>query len=131
GVILGARQLWLITAVHVTVLVNGQPVAVSTHRNTVEGAVRLAGVQIDDTVYLEPPANTALTESMVITLGSLRPVSVHADGQALGSAARKPLRASTPPRRLWGRHSPRRGTRCTRPMPSRPASKRRSAVPSK
>src|SRR5688572_29272905 len=56
AILFGARHIWLMTATHVTVLVNGQPVAVSTHRRTVEGAVRLAGVRLDETVYVQPPA---------------------------------------------------------------------------
>ncbi len=74
---------WRSTATHVVVVVNGQPVAVATHRTTVAGAVRLAGVKLDETLYIEPPADTPLAEGMVITLGRLRPVTIHADGQRL------------------------------------------------
>jgi uncharacterized protein YabE (DUF348 family) len=88
-VIFALRQIWLITATHVTVVVNGQPVEVGTHRTTVAGAVRLAGVEMDDTVYVQPAADTPLEEGMVITLGSLRPVIVHADGQTLISTAQE------------------------------------------
>ena len=83
SIFLAARQIWLATATHIIVLVNGQPVEVSTHRRTVAGAVRLAGITLDDTIYVEPGADTPLLEGMVITLGSMRPVIVHTDGQIL------------------------------------------------
>src|SRR5947207_2449943 len=62
GLLIGARQIWLNTATRVTVLVNGQPVSVVTHRGTVGGAVQVAGVRLDDTVYVEPPAETPLKD---------------------------------------------------------------------
>ncbi|MBN1429315.1 MAG: DUF348 domain-containing protein [Anaerolineae bacterium] len=73
--------LWRATALPVTVVVNGKPVALRTHRRTVAGAAVAAGAPVDDTVYLAPPAETPLQPGMVITVGFLRPVIIHADGQ--------------------------------------------------
>lgn len=73
---------WSATATPVTVVVNGKPVALQTHRRTVAGAAVAAGVPVDDTVYIAPPADTPIRGGMVITVGFLRPVIVHADGQS-------------------------------------------------
>lgn len=72
---------WQVTATPVTVIINEQPIALRVHRNTVEGAVRAAGVRPDEAVYVEPPLETPLQPDMVIRVGYLRPVIVHADGQ--------------------------------------------------
>jgi uncharacterized protein YabE (DUF348 family) len=74
--------VWRATATPVTVVVNGKPIALQTHRRTVAGAAQAAGVPLDDTVYVDPPADTPLQQGMVITVGFLRPVIVHADGQS-------------------------------------------------
>src|SRR5574341_59149 len=74
---------WRSTATHVTVVVNGQVMPISTHRGTVAGAVELAGVRMSETMYVEPPADTSLSEGMVITVGRQHPVIVHADGQVI------------------------------------------------
>ncbi len=73
--------LWRATGTPVTVVVNGQPMRLSTHRRTVGGAVRVAGVRPDAMAYVEPPAEAPLEPGMIITVGALRPVIVHADGQ--------------------------------------------------
>ncbi len=72
---------WQITAVPVTVVINGQPVTLRVHRSTVGGAIQAAGVRLNQAVYVEPAAETPLQPDMVITVGYLRPVIVHADGQ--------------------------------------------------
>jgi uncharacterized protein YabE (DUF348 family) len=72
---------WQATATPLTVVINGQPIALRVHRNTVGGAIRAAGVRPDEAVYIEPPPETPLQPDMVITVGYLRPVIVHADGQ--------------------------------------------------
>ncbi len=72
---------WRATSTHVTLVVNGQPVEVATHRRTVEGAARTAGIRPDDTLYIDPPAGTPLEAGMVITLAHQRPVIVHVDGE--------------------------------------------------
>lgn len=73
---------WRATATPVTVVVNGKPIALQTHRRTAGGAVQAAGVPVDDAVYIDPPADTPIQQGMVITVGFLRPVIVHADGQS-------------------------------------------------
>lgn len=88
-VLAAAVWVWRATSTHVTVVVNGQPVSVATHRRTVAGAVRLAGVKLDETLYVQPPPETQLAPGMVITLGQLRPVIVHADGQTHITATRE------------------------------------------
>ncbi|MBN1313502.1 MAG: DUF348 domain-containing protein [Anaerolineae bacterium] len=52
-----------------------------THRHTVAGAAVAAGAPVDDTVYLDPPADTPLQQDMVVTVGFMRPVIIHADEQ--------------------------------------------------
>ncbi len=89
AILAAALSLWRLTSTHVTVIVNGQPVEVATHRRTVGGAVRLAGVALDEAVYIEPPAETPLQPGMVIAVGRLRPVIVHADGQTLLASTRQ------------------------------------------
>lgn len=81
AVIAAALAIWRALGVPVTVLVNGEPVTMNTHRRTVAGAIRLAGVKLDETVYVAPSPDTRLERDMVITVGALRPVIVHADGQ--------------------------------------------------
>jgi len=76
-------RVWRATATPVTVVVNGQPVSLATHRRTVGGAVRAAGVAPDDAVYLAPPADTRLEAGMIITLAARRPVIVHANGETI------------------------------------------------
>ncbi len=84
-----ALWAWRATATQVTVVVNGHPVAVRTHRSTVAGAVRLARVSVDQTVYVDPPEETALQEGMLVIVGSAYPVLVHADGQILTAHTRE------------------------------------------
>lgn len=82
GVVVAAAVLiWRVTSLPVTVVLNGEPLALATHRRTVRGAVRVVGVRLDDTVYLDPPADTPLEAGMTITVADRRPVLVHADGQ--------------------------------------------------
>lgn len=76
-------QIWRATSIPVTVVVNGQPVEVRTHRRTVAGAVRLAGVRPGEALYLAPSSETALEAGMVITVAHQHPVIVHVDGQVL------------------------------------------------
>lgn len=73
---------WRVTAIPVTVVVNGKPVALQTHRRTAGGAAQAAGVPADGAVYIDPPADTLIQPEMVITVGFLRPVIVHADGRS-------------------------------------------------
>ncbi len=75
--------VWRATATPVTVVLNGQPVSLRTHRQTVGGAARAAGVRPDDTLYLSPPAGTRLEAGMIVTIAHRRPVIVHVDGQTL------------------------------------------------
>ncbi len=84
------REVWRLTGTPVTVVVNGEPIAFSTHRRTVGGAVQAAGVHPDEAVYLHPPAETPLTADMVITVAYLRPVLIHTDGGTLIGAAQSP-----------------------------------------
>lgn len=76
-------MIWRTTGKSVTVVINGQPHQVKTHRRSVEGALRTAGIRPDDTVYLDPPADLPLEHGMVITVASLRPVLVHNGDQTL------------------------------------------------
>lgn len=79
--------IWRLTARPVTVVVNGQPIALSTHRRTVGGAVRAAGVRLDDTLFLDPSADTRLEPGMVITVAHRRPVIVHlGDEMVIGAS---------------------------------------------
>ncbi len=76
-------MIWRSTGKSVTVVINGHPHPVKTHRRDVEGALRAAGIRPDDTIYLDPPADLPLEHDMVITVASLRPVLVHAGEQTL------------------------------------------------
>jgi len=76
-------RVWRATATPVTVVVNGQPVSVRTHRRTVGGALRAVGVAPEDAVYLAPSADTRLAAGMIITLAAHRPVIVHANGETI------------------------------------------------
>ncbi len=59
----------------------------ATHRRTVDGAIHAAGVGPGEAVYLDPPGDTPLSPQLVITVGQMRTVLVHVDGQTLiGSA---------------------------------------------
>lgn len=78
---------WRATALPVTVVVNGQPVELRTHRQTVGGAVEAAGVHADEAVYLHPPADTRLEAGLVVTVAHRRPVIVHADGEMIVGAS--------------------------------------------
>lgn len=85
--IAGGILVWRFTATPVTVVNNGQPVELRSHRRTVAGAVRAAGVHIDDAIYLDPPADTPLESGMTITVAHRRPVIVHVDGRTeIGSS---------------------------------------------
>lgn len=86
--IFAGQQGWRLTATPVTVVVNGEPITFGTHRRTVAGAARAAGVRPDETVYIDPAAETPLTPGMVITVAQLRPVLVHVDGETLSGPAR-------------------------------------------
>lgn len=88
--VIAAREAWRLTGTPVTVVVNGEPIAFSTHRRTVGGAAYAAGVRPDEAVYLYPPAETPLTADMVITVAHLRPVLIHADSGTLIGAAHSP-----------------------------------------
>ncbi len=82
-IVLAGIKVWQATAVPVTVVVNGEPIALNTHRTTVAGVVRAAGVRLNDAVYLVPPADTPITANLVVTVASLRPAIVHVDGQTV------------------------------------------------
>jgi uncharacterized protein YabE (DUF348 family) len=73
--------VWRATSISVTVLVNGQPISLNTHRRTVEGAVRAAGVRADDLLLVDPPEDTPLEPGMTVTIAHRRPVIVHVDGE--------------------------------------------------
>ncbi len=85
-----AREIWQLTGTPVTVIVNGEPRAFSTHRHTVGGAVWAAGIDPEKAVYLYPSAETPLTAGMVITAASLRPVLIHTDAGTFIAAAHSP-----------------------------------------
>lgn len=72
---------WQVTALPVTVAINGEPVELRVHRATAGGAARAAGVPPDEMAYIAPPADTPLEAGMLVVVGQLRPVIVHADGQ--------------------------------------------------
>lgn len=76
-------RVWQSTGLPVTVVVNGAPIDLLTHRRTVAGVVRAVGVRPDEAVYLAPPADTRLTAGMTVTLAARRPVVVHVDGETL------------------------------------------------
>lgn len=79
----GGLLAWRITATPVTVVVNGLPIELKTHRRTVAGAVQAAGIHPDETVFLNPAAETPLSGDLVITVAHRRPVLVHVDGETL------------------------------------------------
>ncbi len=83
GMVLLGLTAWRLTATPVTVVVNGQEVAVSTHRRTVAGAARAAGVRPGEMVYLRPAGETPLKARMVVEVAERRPVVVVADGQRI------------------------------------------------
>lgn len=90
----GGVLVWRFTATPVTVVTNGQPVELRTHRRTVAGAVRAAGIHIDDAVYLAPSADTPLEPGLAITVAQRRPVVVHVDGKTeIGSSHELDARA--------------------------------------
>lgn len=87
GVVVATGVLiWRVTGRPVTVVLNGEPLTMTTHRRTVSGAVGAAGVHLDETVYLDPPADTPLERGMTITVADRRPVLIHADGELLAGA---------------------------------------------
>ncbi len=76
-----AIVIWRATGTPVTVVVNGQPVELRTHRRSVEGALQLAGVSRHEAVYINPSPETPLEPGMLINAIVQRPIMVHADGQ--------------------------------------------------
>lgn len=80
-ILVAALRIWRATSTHVTLVVNGQPLSVATHRRTVEGAARTAGILLDNTLFIEPPSGTPLEDGMTITLAHQRPVVVRVDGE--------------------------------------------------
>lgn len=81
--IVGGVALWRLTATPVTVVLNGQPLEMRTHRRTVEGVVRAAGVRPDDAIYLSPAADTPVEAGLTVTVAHRRPVMVHVDGETI------------------------------------------------
>jgi len=72
--------LWLITRTPATIVINGQPQEIRTHRRTVGGAARGAGINLNDAVFINPEPETRLVPESVITVAILRPVTIHVDG---------------------------------------------------
>lgn len=86
-ILLGGLLIWRQTATAVTLIINQQTLELRTHRRTVEGAVRVAGVRPDETVYLRPDASTPLEDGMTITVAQRRPVIIHVDGETVVGAS--------------------------------------------
>lgn len=76
-------RIWRAASTHVTLIVNGEPASVSTHRRTVQGAARTGGIRLDDTLFIDPPGWTPLEEGMLIVVAHQRPVIVRVDGERL------------------------------------------------
>lgn len=75
--------LWFVLKTPVTLVINGQPVEARTHRRTVAGAARAAGVDPAQVVFSEPDLTERIRRNQTITLAFVRPVIVHADGNQL------------------------------------------------
>ncbi|NDJ33808.1 MAG: DUF348 domain-containing protein [Chloroflexi bacterium] len=75
--------VWQLVATPATVVINGEPVDVRTHRRTVAGALRAAGVRPGTDLFTDPAPEARLRPGMVITVAGIRPVTITADGQTL------------------------------------------------
>ncbi len=75
-----ALTAWRAARTPVTIIANGRPLDAPTHRRTVEGALRAAGIPYTDALFVSPPPETPLTPGMVITVVHSGPLLLHADG---------------------------------------------------
>ncbi len=82
GIVLLA-WFWMTLRIPVTLVVNGQPVDVRTHRRTVSGALLAAGYDPTQVVFSDPDLTQAINRNMVITAAIVRPVIVYADGERI------------------------------------------------
>ncbi|GAB4481578.1 MAG: hypothetical protein Kow00124_29500 [Anaerolineae bacterium] len=71
---------WRAARTPVTIIANGQPIDAPTHRRTVEGALRSAGIPYEGALFVSPPPEAPLTPGMVITVAHPGPLLLHADG---------------------------------------------------
>ncbi|NDJ52409.1 MAG: DUF348 domain-containing protein [Chloroflexi bacterium] len=78
-----AQRWWVNQAYEVTVVINGQPTELRTHRQTVRAALRVVGVNPSDAVFVEPDINSALRDGLLITVAEQRSVVIHYRGDTL------------------------------------------------
>jgi len=70
---------WQMTATPITVVLNGTPTDIRTHRADVNGALIDTGVGRDTVFFLDPPGTTPLQPGMVIMVAYQRRVTVRVD----------------------------------------------------
>ena len=79
----GGVYAYRATAIPVTVIANDAPVTLSTHRRTVGAVIKAAGVPLADTVFIDPPLETAVERGMLIEVAYQQPIVVHIGGQTV------------------------------------------------
>jgi uncharacterized protein YabE (DUF348 family) len=80
-------MLWAATAMPVTVLVDGTPVQVVTHRETVGQLLLDLGLELDTVDRVEPAATTPLRAGTTILIERARPVQIVVDGKTVQGAS--------------------------------------------
>ncbi len=86
GLLAAAYLVWRVSGTPVTMVVNGQSVDLRLHRATVAGALSRVGVDAGEALFVDPAPETALHGGMVVTVTTVKPVVVRADGQVYRAA---------------------------------------------
>ncbi|GAB4562816.1 MAG: hypothetical protein Kow0047_11170 [Anaerolineae bacterium] len=78
--VIAAILIYQLTATEVTVLIDGRPVAVRTHRTDVGGVVTDLNLLANPADRVEPGLDVAIRPGLQIAVHRARPVDVHVDG---------------------------------------------------
>lgn len=74
---------YALTGQPVTLVINGQPRQIRTHRLTVEAVLQELDLTLAAEDAIQPPPGTPLAPDQLITIRLARPVSIEADGQTV------------------------------------------------
>lgn len=81
GLLLALWAGYQLTGQPVSLVINGQPYPIRTHRLEVAAIVQATGLTLQPEDRVQPPLNSRLTPGDTLTIQLARPVSIEADGR--------------------------------------------------